>query len=377
MPPAEDQRFASYVGTRRFGSLDGLRCLCILPVLWHHWPAWRELVDGGPIIFSRGHVGVDFFFVLSGFLITTLLLREEARTGSISLVGFYWRRALRILPIYFLVVTVAAIYSIGIKGRTEDLEILPYYYLFLSNFIDGREITFLGPTWSLAVEEQYYLIWPAILIFLPRRWLGPVLCALIAVNVLAVFGFWGLFGITGFAIGPLYFGLKGATYAPILIGSLLALVLSNPRGFSTLWPATGFRLAPLLWLGLILVVLGGTDGKLEGLPNLFLHSFMALMLCSLVVREDNALAPVLRLRPIARVGEVSYGIYLYHLFALAVVGAVFEALGLRLGASALVLYAALSFLIAEISFRTFERFFREMRPLYRSKPAARSGPPAE
>ncbi len=92
--------YDAYLRRRHFGSLDGLRALCIGAVLWHHSP----LMDpASPVqLLTRGFTGVDMFFVLSGFLITTLLLREEQATGRISLSAFYWRRALRILPGYLL-----------------------------------------------------------------------------------------------------------------------------------------------------------------------------------------------------------------------------------------------------------------------------------
>ena len=92
--------------------------LCHPAVILASLGLWSQLenpIQPGPC----AHVGVDFFFVLSGYLITTLLLREETRDGSYSLRGFYWRRILRIVPIYFFVVTVAAIWSIGIKGRNR------------------------------------------------------------------------------------------------------------------------------------------------------------------------------------------------------------------------------------------------------------------
>lgn len=112
---AEMSPHTRYLSQRHFGSLDGLRCLCIIAVLWHHAPV-TEVVQQ-PLLLRRGFVGVDFFFVLSGFLITTLLLREESSTGRISLRGFYFRRALRILPVYFLLVTAVILYWIFTRVR--------------------------------------------------------------------------------------------------------------------------------------------------------------------------------------------------------------------------------------------------------------------
>lgn len=362
----------TYLATRHFGSLDGLRFIAISAVIWHHVPIWEGLRDVS-VFFARGHTGVDLFFVLSGFLITTLLLREETARGAFSLRAFYWRRALRIIPIYFLVVSVAAVYAIIIKGRTEDLEILPYYFLFLSNFLKVEDIGFLSPTWSLSMEEQYYLIWPALLLLMPRRWILPVLGGIILANVLGAMRLYEWLGLLPIDGQHLRFDLRGTTYAPILMGSLCALLLNSPAGFAALSSLTGFRAAPWVWFALLLVALAGFPGALEGLPNLVVHSLMCLVLVSLVVREDNGMAPLLRLPPLVRIGQISYGIYLYHLFALAIVTKVFEILGLTSWGWVLLLYYALAILIAEISFRTFEAWFLRFR---RRGPGREAGKPA-
>jgi peptidoglycan/LPS O-acetylase OafA/YrhL len=351
---------AQYLHTRHFGSLDGLRFLCISAVIWHHVPLWLEWQEIS-IFFSRGHVGVDFFFVLSGFLITTLLLREEAAKGRFSLRGFYWRRALRIIPIYFFVVSLAAAYAILVNGRTDQIAILPYYYLFLSNFLVPEDIGFLAPTWSLAMEEQYYLVWPILLLAVPRHWIGPLLVGLIAVNVAGVLGAFTPLGITGFDLGPLHIAQSGTTYAPILLGSLAAVLLHNPGWFARLAPPLALKPAPWICLGALGLALAILPPILEGWPNLLVHGLMTLTLMSLVVREDNGMAPVLKLRPIERVGQISYGIYLYHLMALAVVSKAFEMLGLSGWGMVLVLYYALAIGIAEISFRTLEAWFLGFR----------------
>lgn len=351
---------AHFLATRHFGSLDGLRFLSITAVIWHHLPLWPELTDIS-VFFARGHVGVDFFFVLSGYLITTLLLREEMTQGRFSLRGFYWRRILRIVPIYFFVVSVATLYAIVLKGQEEKLGILPYYYLFLSNFLNTEHIGFLDPTWSLAVEEQYYLIWPALLLLVPRRFVIPLLLGLISINVLSASGAFALIGIHAIDIGALRLAIGGTTYAPILMGSLMAILLHNPAGFSILRPVTAFQAAPWFWLGALLIALATFPGALEGLPNLVVHSLMCLTLVSLVIREDNGMAPLLTLSPIARIGQISYGIYLYHLFALAIVTRGFEGLGLTGWGWVFFLYYGLSILIAEISFRTLEAWAMRYR----------------
>jgi peptidoglycan/LPS O-acetylase OafA/YrhL len=358
----------TYLATRHFGSLDGLRFLCISAVIWHHLGTWKPMADAVPLA-ARGHVGVDFFFVLSGFLITTLLLREESMHGSFSIRAFYWRRFLRIVPVFYFVITIAALYAFVVQGRWDQVSILPYYYLFLSNFLDVTDIPFLSVTWSLAMEEQFYLIWPALLMLVPRVAILPVLVGLIAINVVSAIGAFGLIGIHAIEVGPLRFAIEAVTYAPLLMAAALALLLHDPAGFSWLRPLLAFRGAPILWFGLLLISLGATGGPLEGWRNLLVHSLMCTMLGSLVVRETHALAPILTLRPIERIGQISYGIYLYHLIALVVMSRIMEALNLD-GAWLLGLgYYAIAIVMAEISFRTLEAWALR----YRSRGWGRAG----
>ena len=362
-PPSD--AFRAWQGSSRFGALDGLRALCIAAVLWHHYPLGAAMADL-PLLAQRGFLGVDFFFVLSGFLITTLLLREEARAGGFSLRGFYIRRGLRILPPYLLVVGVAAGGYIVLKGQTEYLALVPFYLLFLANFLQ-EDIPLLAPTWSLSVEEQFYLAWPLALRLLPRRLALPVLGLLVAVNVAGAMGALAPLGLEPFALGPLWIALPNATYAPILMGAGLALILDRPAGFAVLARALGSRAAAPILMAVLVVLLVVLPADLRGLPNLAIHLVMTATLAALVLREDNGLArPLhwrpLHWRPLARLGEISYGVYLYHLFALHIAHALLGTLGITAPGLVLVTYAGLSFLMAEISFRTLETWVRRFRP---------------
>lgn len=351
--------FSDYRSRDRFSSLDGLRCLCIIAVLWHHGPVWSEMV-GAPILLTRGFLGVDFFFVLSGFLITTLLLRETERQGHFSLRSFYHRRILRILPVYFFLVTAVSIYFVLLKGQQGYAALVPYYYLFLANFLD-IDIPLLSPTWSLSVEEQYYLIWPLLLILLPQRALLPVLGLLIALNVAGIMGFFAVLGIHAFDVGPLHIALPNATYAPILMGSALAVLLRSLGSFSALFLLFGHRSAPPLLMVLVLGLATLLPSDLRGLPNLAVHFAMTACLASLVLREDHLLARVLQWKPLARVGVISYGIYLYHLIVLTIVNALFRHLAINTPWLTLLLYIAVSILMADISYRTLEAWFRRFK----------------
>lgn len=156
----------------RIPSLDGLRALAILLVIQSHMAGGRYNLPGlragrFPIRFAYGELGVRIFFVISGFLITTLLLQEKDRRGRISLKQFYIRRALRILPpsyVFLLVLMFATgfgIVAIPIKSIVASL-------LYIRNYI-GSGDWYTGHLWSLSVEEQFYLIWPAAMVLLGKR----------------------------------------------------------------------------------------------------------------------------------------------------------------------------------------------------------------
>lgn len=354
-----DAAYEAYVARRHFGSLDGLRFLCIAAVIWHHAPVFTEMASP-PLILRRGFLGVDMFFVLSGFLITTLLLREEARNGRYSLKGFYWRRLLRIVPVYYGLVIAVSLYWIVVKGETNWAPLVPFYFLFLANFL-VEYIPLLAPMWSLAVEEQYYLVWPLMLLLIPRRWVVQVLGALVAVNVILAAAGFTMEGRLGIDAGDLRFALPNATYAPILLGSALALLLHDRRWYRVLHSVLGRRWAAPIACTVLLVLSGLVPGDLIGLPNLAIHLTMTALLATLVLDEHHVFAPALQIRPVVRIGAISYGIYLYHLIGLDVAGRILDRASIDSTWAILVVYSLISYVIAEASFRTLEAYFRRIK----------------
>lgn len=352
--------YEEYRSVKHFANLDGLRFLCIAMVLWHHAiPVNLPSIK----LEGRGFLGVDLFFILSGYLITTLLVREADAFGSFSLRDFYVRRAIRIMPVYYFVVSSVAFYYIVIDGKSDYLTLLPYYYLFLSNFLVD-DIPTLGPTWSLSVEEQYYLVWPALLVMLPRRLVFLVLTIFIFGNVMIMTGWFRT--PEPMSVGPLVFQMPNATYAPILLGSLAALVLHNRAAFQKISPTLSHGAAAPVVFFLLVVAMEFSPSDLRGIPNFLIHSLMALLLIALVVKERNVFTPILTNRLIARVGVVSYGIYIYHLLALDITNRTFAIIGRSSSWQNLFLYALLSYTLAEISYRTLEAYFRRFRPKPRS-----------
>jgi len=176
--PTSDNKFY-------FENLDGLRFFCFLSVfLFHSFHSDIPAIQQSSLyiffketLFGNGFLGVNFFFVLSGFLITYLLIKEKNKNGQIHIVNFWIRRILRIWPLYFACVFYGFVifpYTKMLAGGVPAETANPWYYIgFISNFDYIQkglpDATGLGVLWSVAIEEQFYLAWPLILAFFPAR----------------------------------------------------------------------------------------------------------------------------------------------------------------------------------------------------------------
>jgi len=210
-------------------SLDGIRAVCTALVIGCHaadstgFP--KSLKPASQYLFN-GHLGVTVFFVLSGFLITLLLVKEEHRCGQISLTSFYGRRFIRILPVYFTYLLVVFLLDLA-----TDMEMSPQRYAsaftFTNNVFFGGWIE--GHLWSLSVEEQYYLLWPLVLVFLPRRFRVNVAIAIIVLAPVFRIQFamrdWDMLWKFSF--------LTNAD--SMMIGSLCTMALAEDRGQLITW----------------------------------------------------------------------------------------------------------------------------------------------
>ncbi|MFM1872569.1 MAG: hypothetical protein RL398_1991 [Planctomycetota bacterium] len=310
---------AEYLRRRTFVHLDGLRCVSILAVLWYHVPRLHKL----PGALERGFLGVDLFFVISGYLITTLLLREQDRHGRISLGAFYMRRTLRIFPIYYLALfgywawVMWSDKAAMLHMRQPFADSLPYYATYTANVVD-TELTYRH-TWSLATEEQFYLLWPPLLALLGARlslWL--LVPAFLLMQALS-FGRLDWLLEAGWKPNPAFYG---TTFAPILLGVLLAILLHAERGFAVVARLLGARWCGPLLAALVLAMASLPEGEplrmasgevhFRGLPRLLTHLAMALLLAHCVLQERSWLRGVLTTPPVAYLGRISYGIYLLH-----------------------------------------------------------------
>lgn len=302
-------RYDDFRSTRTFGALDGLRALSVIAVIWQHTSG-----NPGPEFFSKGGFGVEFFFAISGFLITTLLLRERDREGRISLRGFYARRTFRIMPLYYLVLAVYVVLTLGLRADTEEgrgfIANLPAFATYTSNwFVDldsGDTVTFYF-AWSLATEEQFYLFWPPFLVlcFIAAGSIGRGALAL----PLALLGSLVLIGQLAIASSSdaLAVTILASLSLPILLGSAAALLLHRRRVFEAVAPVLSAPwCAPLLAAVMLASLVWDTPKQLTQVS-------MVLLVASLCVTERTVLHPALRWRPLAHIGVVSYGIYLMHM----------------------------------------------------------------
>lgn len=348
----------AYLNRRYFGSLDGIRGLAILAVVWHHTaPRFGWLPMSG-----RGFLGVDMFFVMSAFLIVTLLLREKDRTNAISLKKFYMRRILRIFPLYYGIILLFII-LFGVVARGSDMaapffDALPYYLTYTSNFID--ELTLLTVAWSLATEEQFYLFWPPIEKFL-SRFLLPIWIGLLLINQLINYKIL-------FATHHEELEILQSTFTPILLGVGLAHVLHNREWFARFQKAIGQKWMILAWSGVLFALFNLPIADISGTTRLLIQLAMTGFVATSVLQEEHLLAPFFQWQPILRLGIVSYGVYLFHMLVVAVGSAVLRRVGLA-DSSSLILFAIVligTYIIAEISFRFYETPFIRLKKRFAS-----------
>ncbi|HEV7514131.1 MAG TPA: acyltransferase [Candidatus Acidoferrum sp.] len=357
---ASRHTYSRFRKTSFFGSLDGLRAISIAGVIWiHSWadtPYYAQL-EAMPVL-RHGSFGVHIFFAISGFLITTLLLRERERFGQISIRDFYIRRILRIWPLYYatlgLYIVLVLLLEPGSRSRGNFLHYLP-------SFLTYTYTWFISPkwpwghfhlAWTLATEEQFYAFWPVVLRVFRAAWSSVVIVTLIALQIATSYGW------TDRILSPDWLPTRIVLNVSIAIclGVLLAQGLHSERYFRWWYLVFGQKWsAPAALVALAICLFP------ERVP--LLPAFVAAMALvgTCVIREDNGLAFMLRQRPIAYIGVLSYGMYLFNSLSIHLVqsalGSVFTphpllvfplAFGLAMGA-------------AYVSYRYFESRFLELK----------------
>ena len=290
--------------------LDGLRGLAVLAVVLYHCQARLA----GTWVYGAvlwGWVGVNLFFVLSGFLITSILL--EAREKPHYFRNFYMRRALRIWPVYFLLLLVCYAVPDWFLGDTlahqAHWKILLAYALFIQNLRHTPLPGTLGPTWSLAIEEQYYVVWAPVVRFCRgrRNWLLPA----ISVAMIVASPLIGMSHAHWLNTTHTLIHLDG-----IALGSLLAFCLYHMKISRRHW----------LWISAVATVLGFTASATVFAGTSFLDLGLATGFAGVVLAAiagtgaRNPVAWALRRGPLAFYGKISYGLYMTHILVFVYFG---------------------------------------------------------
>jgi peptidoglycan/LPS O-acetylase OafA/YrhL len=281
--------------------LQGLRGIAVLSVVFYH--CHPRLI--GTWLYGAslwGWAGVNLFFVLSGFLITSILL--ESRSKPHYFRNFYGRRALRIWPVYILVLVVCYLNAPWFIGPSilDAIRAAPWwaYILFLQNLFHLSLPPAIGPTWSLAIEEQYYFLWAPVVRFLRRPWMLATL--LIAALIASP-----LFRLTHFAWITKTHTLTHVD--GIAMGSLLALGLYTVPIARRIWLAIGLAAIPTGFIAAGTIT-GGTAFLDSALTTGFAGSVLAAIAST---GARNPLNATLRRGPLAFYGRISYGLYMTHI----------------------------------------------------------------
>jgi peptidoglycan/LPS O-acetylase OafA/YrhL len=318
---------------KRIPELDGLRGLAILLVILCHY-----VQDGGPIgmryslvrrageVIGQGTIGVDLFFILSGFLIGGILLNSRSSPKYYS--TFYIRRFFRIIPIYYSWLILFGLVMLaakkwGIAGGADFTTFTPYwaYFIFIQNYFQGStaiQAFWLVPLWSLAVEEQFYLLAPPLV-----RKLSPARLVNVLMGVVVFSLLFRLFLASFYGVDHDYWGINASTdwmfcrADDLALGMLVATVWVNPQSRRRLEEGVRLSYTGLYSCAIALLAMSWWLMK----PDSFITAtigrtvigffFVFLMIVSLTDKE-GMLAKIFRWRPLRELGKVSYCVYIIH-----------------------------------------------------------------
>lgn len=350
-----------------FPHLDGLRFFAFLIVFISHAVLF---ILNGKLYFAQGDMGVSFFFVLSGFLITHIIYFEKETKKSINITNFYARRILRIWPVYFMVLIGSIIlsklnlqnlpYEVGFKP-----EFLPWYFGFISNFymikIGGLSVI-LAILWSISIEEQFYFVWPLVVSFVKEKFM-PIILGLIIIgstifrlinadnyNILHYSTFSVLSDLAlGCLVGFLTFKIpKSENKIKDLFSKKNTLVL-----YMSLIIATLIKMFPPQWLS-------GSNIYKAMLPLIFSSIFILIILEQNY--SNNSFFKASKIKSITYLGQISYGLYAYHAIAIAIVFSIFSTLNIKNGILISIISFVFTTIISHLSYKYIEKkilFFKK------------------
>lgn len=351
--------------TLRISGLDGLRGIAVTAVVFHHLRIFAPK-DSAIGAIGGGMIGVDLFFVISGFLLTWLALEEFKATGRIHVRNFYMRRILRLIPALLLFLGVQTLYAL-VKGQLPDYltSILAtlFYYLNWKAYFTLDVAPGFGHLWSLSVEEQFYMLWPLCLILLLRSARPLHIFAILLLIAALVFFYRN------------YLWLKTGNWLRIYLRTDLRLdALALGASCAFLWRAAlparifGNRIAGSL-LFLVFLVLIYYLNPLEPAYYEWGASLVALLACGLIFNccsSNGNSGGIFNISWLEYLGRRSYGLYLWHLPIFMWCSHMFSAVSIWLALTLALVFTAM---VTEFSWWVVERPFNQLRNRYSHRAA--------
>lgn len=370
---------ASLRNRHYFENLDGLRFVCFLLVFFFH--SFHTEIDSireSSVyrfvkfdIFGNGNLGVNFFFVLSGFLISFLLLEEKSNNPRIDVVNFWKRRILRIWPLfYFCVIFGFFLFPIlkNVMGAKSDetANLLPYL-LFLNNFdfiANGLpDASILGVLWSIAIEEQFYFFWPLMFFVLDSKYYLVSFMSIILISMVFV-------ALNDSPTVREYHTLS--CMGDLAVGAIGALIARSSAAIIRIDSLSRLSLWVLYGLVLILIFFRDEIFSSGFVPHAIERPIIAFIFLGVILEQcycSNSLFKMSSFPIVSRLGRITYGLYCLHFLAILITTNATAFLGLNQSLlEVLVLETSvalmISIILATISFRYFESPFLRLKEKY-------------
>jgi peptidoglycan/LPS O-acetylase OafA/YrhL len=362
-----------------FDNLDSLRFLAFLSVfLYHSFYTTSEAILADPVYraikgaFLWGNLGVHLFFVLSGFLITYLLLEESSMKGRINVKHFYMRRILRIWPLYFLSVFIGFVGFPLLKaffGQQPAETADPLLFVtFLGNFnviFNGAaDASILNVLWSVSIEEQFYVFWPLLLFLVPRQHYFAAFSVLITGSL----AFTGLYA-DNYDMAHFH---TVSNISDLAVGGVAALLVRDNSGFREWVAGAGKKSIAFAYVSLIVVLLCYT--KLDSIPYINVATrFLISVLFAFVILEQNfgrnSMFKLGKIKVFDTLGKYSYGLYCLHFVGILAAVRLSNMLGFSGTLAGVVLFETVLSLLLTVamswlSYHFFEKWFLKYKKNY-------------